>query len=179
MHRGYEIAPLFLQWDQDYSLPMKKHFFILTMVGLLLGVKPAYGFVTMDFEPWYGYVGTVNYASSEQYGNGFAVSANATLVWVNGGVEHKSFNEKSINNIYLGLGVGGALQLQFGTGNAGSLIKLRSDMSVKQLLKGDFEFPEREQRKTLADRWIFSFSYERYLDDNRSTNYQVGIGLLF
>ena len=52
----------------------KKHLFLLAIVGLLLGVRPAYGFVTMDFDPWYGYVGTVSYASSEQYGNGFAVS---------------------------------------------------------------------------------------------------------
>ena len=158
---------------------MKKHLFLFAIIGLLLGVRPAYGFVTMDFEPWYGYVATASYASSEQYGNGFAVSANAALVLVNGGFEHKSFNEKSINNVYLGLGLGGALQLQFGMGNAGSLVKLRSDLSVKQLLKGDFEFPEREQRKTLADRCIFSFSYERYFDDNRSTNFQIGIGLLF
>ena len=158
---------------------MKKHLFVLTMAGLLLGVRPAYGFVTMDFEQWYGYVGTASYASSEQYGNGFAVGANAALVLVNGGFEHKSFNEKSINNFYLGLGVGGALQLQFGMGNAGSLIKLRSDVSAKQLMKGYFEFPERAQRKTLADRLIFSFSYERYLDDNNPTNFQIGIGLLF
>ena len=160
-------------------MPMKKHLFLLAIVGLLLGVRPAYGFVTMDFDPWYGYVGTVSYASSEQYGNGFAVSANAALVLVNGGFEHKSFNEKSINNVYLGLGVGGALQLQFGVGNAGSLIKLRSDLSARQLMTGDFEFPERAQRKTLTDRLIFSFSYERYLDDNNPTNFQVGIGLLF
>ena len=160
-------------------MPMKKHLFLLAIVGLLLGVRPAYGFVTMDFDPWYGYVGTVSYASSEQYGNGFAVSANAALVLVNGGFEHKSFNEKSINNVYLGLGVGGALQLQFGVGNAGSLIKLRSDLSATQLMTGDFEFPERAQRKTLTDRLIFSFSYERYLDDNNPTNFQVGIGLLF
>ena len=158
---------------------MKKQIFILVIAGLLVGIRPAYGFVTMDFQPWYGYVGTTSYASSEQYGNGFAVSANAALVLVNGGFEHKSFNKKSINNVYLGLGLGGALQLQFGLGNAGSLVKLRSDLSVKQLLKGDFEFPEREQRKTLADRCIFSFSYERYFDDNRSTNFQIGIGLLF
>ena len=122
---------------------MKKQIFILVIAGLLVGIRPAYGFVTMDFQPWYGYVGTTSYASSEQYGNGFAVSANAALVLVNGGFEHKSFNEKSINNVYLGLGLGGALQLQFGLGNAGSLVKLRSDLSVKQLLKGDFEFPER------------------------------------
>ena len=160
-------------------MPMKKHLFLLAIVGLLLGVRPAYGFVTMDFDPWYGYVGTVSYASSEQYGNGLAVSANAALVLVNGGFEHKSFNEKSINNVYLGLGVGGALQLQFGVGNAGSLIKLRSDLSATQLMTGDFEFPERAQRKTLTDRLIFSFSYERYLDDNNPTNFQVGIGLLF
>lgn len=158
---------------------MKKHLFILIIAGLLLGVKPAYGFITMDFEPWYGYVATTSYASSEQYGNGFAVSANAALVLVNGGVEHKSFNEKSINNVYLGLGIGGALQLQFGMGNAGSLIKLRSDLSATQLMTGNFEFPERAQRKTLTDRLIFSFSYERYLDDNHPTNFQVGIGLLF
>ena len=147
-------------------MPMKKHLLLLAIVGLLLGVRPAYGFITMDFEPWYGYVGTMSYASSEQYGNGFSVSANAALVLVNGGFEHKSFNEKSINNVYLGLGVGGTLQLQFGIGNAGSLIKLRSDISATELMKGEFEFPEREQRKTLADRLIFSFSYERYLDDN-------------
>lgn len=160
-------------------MPMKKHLFILIMAGLLLGVRPAYGFVTMDFDPWYGYVGTVSYASSEQYGNGFAVSANAALVLVNGGFEHKSFNGKSINNVYLGLGVGGTVQLQFGIGNAGSLIKLRSDISAAELMKGELEFPDREQRKTLTDRLIFSFSYERYLDDNHPTNFQIGIGLLF
>ena len=158
---------------------MKKHLFLLAIIGLLLGVRPAYGFVTMDFEPWYGYVATASYASSEQYGNGFAVGANAALVLVNGGFEHKSFNEKSISNVYLGLGVGGTLQLQFGMGNAGSLIKLRSDISATQLMKGELEFPEREQRKTLTDRLIFSFSYERYLDDNHPTNFQIGIGLLF
>ena len=158
---------------------MKKHLFLLAIIGLLLGVRPAYGFVTMDFEPWYGYVATASYTSSEQYGNGFAVGANAALVLVNGGFEHKSFNEKSINNVYLGLGVGGTLQLQFGMGNAGSLIKLRSDISAMQLMKGELEFPERQQRKTLADRLTFSFSYERYLDDNHPTNFQIGIGLLF
>lgn len=158
---------------------MKKQLFVLIIAGLMLGVRPAYGFVTMDFEPWYGYVGTMGYTKSEQYGDGMMASANAVLVFVNGGFEHKSFNQKSINNVYLGLGVGGALQLQFGTGNAGTLIKLRSDVSATQLMKGEFEFPERTQRDKLVDRLIFSLSYERYFDDNRSTNFQVGIGLLF
>lgn len=158
---------------------MRKQFLTLMIVALLIGVKPAYGFVTMDFDPWYGYVGTAGYTSSEQHGNGLAVGANVALVLVNGGFEHKSFNHKAVNNAYLGLGIGGALQLQFGMGNAGSLIKLRSDLSAQQLLRGDFEFPAREQRKTLADRLTFSFGYERYLDDSHSTNYQIGIGLLF
>ena len=158
---------------------MKKQLFALIIAGLLLSVKPAYGFVTMDFEPWYGYVGTVGYATSEQYGDGVAASVNAVLVFVNGGFDHKSLHHKSINNAYLGLGVGGALQLQFGMGNAGSLIKLRSDVSARQIMKGDFEFPESVQRQALADRLVFSFSYERYFNDNHPTNFQIGIGLLF
>lgn len=135
---------------------------------------------------------------SEDIDTGFGVDINYTSVAVNIGASSKKFGDSPIrpssrnepedeaadervNNVYAGIGFSRLLQLQYGYGNHGNVVRLRSDFNFRSIssLLSNTHYPK--DRMTLADRITFIFAAERYNDSGEEIfdNFTWGIGLLF
>jgi hypothetical protein len=134
----------------------------------------------------------------EDVDTGFGVDLNYTSVALNGGVATKKFGdspirpserndpddvaaEERVNNAYFGVGFSRVLQFQYGYGNHGSVVRLRSDFNYRAI--SDFFSNRRTPKRqlTLADRITFTFAVENYNDTEEEAfdNFTWGIGLLF
>ena len=135
---------------------------------------------------------------TENIGTGFFVDANYTSVALNVGVGTKKFGDSPIrrdsgdddlsaadgervNNAYAGVGFGRIIQVQYGYGSEGDLLRYRSDFNYRSVI--DFFTGKRtpKDRLTLGDRLTFTIAVEQYLDDEDEIfdNATWGIGLLF
>lgn len=135
---------------------------------------------------------------SEDIDTGFGIDVNYSSVAVNFGAATKKFGdspfrpnvkndpedeaaEERVNNVYAGIGFSRILQLQYGYGNHGDVVRLRSDFNFRSIssLLSDTYYPK--ERMTLADRITFIFAAERYNDSGEEIfdNFTWGIGLLF
>ncbi|MCG8392772.1 MAG: hypothetical protein MI745_06785 [Pseudomonadales bacterium] len=135
---------------------------------------------------------------TEDIDTGFFVDANYTSVALNGGVSTKKFgesplrvekrdddlseaNEERVNNVYAGIGFGRIVQIQYGYGNHGDLLRFRSDFNFRSVM--DFLSGRRtpKDRMTLGDRITFTVAVEQYQDSEEEIfdNATWGIGLLF
>jgi hypothetical protein len=135
---------------------------------------------------------------TEDFGSGLGFDANYSSVAVNFGVASKKFGEsplrpeqqteiesdadgERVNNVYAGVGFSRILMFQYGYGNHGPVVRLRSDFNFRSIvsLLTDTHVPK--DRMTLADRITFTFATERYNDDDEEIydNFTWGVGLLF
>lgn len=135
---------------------------------------------------------------SEDIDTGFGWDVNYSSVAVNFGAATKKFGQsplrpserdddenaasgERVNNVYAGIGFSRLLQLQYGYGNHGDVVRLRSDFNFRSVasLLSDTHYPK--ERMTLADRITFIFAAERYNDGGEEIfdNFTWGIGLLF
>ncbi|MCK0153563.1 hypothetical protein MWU49_07610 [Alcanivorax sp. S6407] len=134
---------------------------------------------------------------TEDIDTGFFVDANYSSVALNGGVATKKFGDsplrpdsrdnfseadgERVNNGYLGIGFSRLIQVQYGYGNHGDLMRYRSDFNFRSVM--DFLSGTRtpKDRLTIGDRITFTIAIEQYLDDEEEIfdNATWGIGLLF
>jgi hypothetical protein len=133
---------------------------------------------------------------TENIGTGHYFDVNYSSVALNIGAATKKFGDtpirasnnsgkagdgERVNNVYAGIGFSRILMLQYGYGNHGDVLRLRSDFNfraVADFLSGKVT---PKDRMLLADRLTFSVSAERYNDSDEEIfdNATWGIGLLF
>lgn len=113
--------------------------------------------------------------------SGILLDANYSSVFLNGGVGTKDFNGHRVANIYAGFGVGRILQLQAGIGDRGPLGRIRTDLNLREAFNFVTQSRQARRERTLADRVTFTYSVERYSDDNNGefNNGTIGVGVLF
>lgn len=97
---------------------------------------------------------------TENEKKGVLLYANAYMFWFNFSVEYQSFDERSTTNTYTGLGLGRYLQIQYGYGDDGYLMRARSEFEV-------------------VGKLTVFFARERYRDKPEFDNYSLGIGYNF
>ncbi len=129
---------------------------------------------------------------------GFGWDVNYSSVALNGGVATKKFgesplrpssrdnpdptvDEERVNNAYIGTGFSRIIQFQYGYGNHGDVLRLRSDFNFRAIADFFQDTRTPKNQLTLADRLTFTASLEEYLDDGEEgfDNITWGIGLLF
>lgn len=91
---------------------------------------------------------------------GSLVYANLYMFWFNFSVEYQNFDERSTTNTYTGLGLGRYLQIQYGYGDDGYIMRARSEFEV-------------------VGKFTVFFARERYRDKPEFDNYSAGIGYNF
>lgn len=134
---------------------------------------------------------------TEDIDTGFFVDANYSSVALNGGVSTKKFgesplrpdnrdnfseaNEERVNNAYFGIGFSRIIQIQYGYGNHGDLIRFRSDFNFRSVMDFLSGTHTPKDRLTLGDRITFTIAAEQYQDSEEEIfdNATWGIGLLF
>lgn len=144
---------------------------------------------------WRGFVVSAGRVDpTENIGTGYYLDVNYTSVAVNAGINTKKVGafggendvfpdaqDTQITNVYAGIGFSRVIQLQYGYGTEGGVYRVRSDINARAII--DFLTDTRTPKShlTLGDRLTFSFTVERYLDDDKDVfdNATWGIGLLF
>lgn len=139
--------------------------FVSPVVGLTAGVPVSY------FRP--------------SHAAGVGIDLNLAVVFVNGGLSYRHWNEdvdgwdgrrlRDEASLYLGVGLGGLVQLQGGLSNAGFRIRLRSDIC----LTGDNAplFPDASQEWGSFARGLVLTPFLE--TDAGSTAIGVGLGIVF
>ncbi|MZR62547.1 hypothetical protein [Alcanivorax sp. DP30] len=134
---------------------------------------------------------------TEDIDTGFFVDANYSSVALNGGVSTKKFGDsplradsrddfseadgERVNNAYFGIGFSRIIQIQYGYGNHGDLIRFRSDFNFRSVMDFLSGTHTPKDRLTLGDRITFTIAAEQYQDSEEEIfdNATWGIGLLF
>lgn len=134
---------------------------------------------------------------TEDIDTGFFVDANYSSVALNGGVATKKFGDsplrpdsrddfseadgERVNNVYAGIGFSRIVQIQYGYGNHGDVIRFRSDFNFRSVMDFLSGTHTPKERLTIGDRITFTISAEQYQDDEEEIfdNATWGIGLLF
>lgn len=178
---------------------MKK---IACLLGLLLFCQPTLAEQKKYYKGVYMIRGTVvsvgRVDPTEDINTGFFVDANYSSVALNAGVATKKFGDSPIrpstindagepaahervNNVYAGIGFSRVAQFQYGYGNHGSLIRLRSDFNFRSIVNFLTKTETPKDQLTLGDRLTFTVSVERYQDSGEDifNNATWGVGLLF
>lgn len=153
--------------------------------ALLLGVAlatPSAHALDLDPEMLSGLVVGAGQAHSRYDDKGFGtelfVDVNYIHVFLNGGVSHKAFDQ-AVTNGYVGVGLSGLVQLQYGQGNEGQVTRIRTDINISRMI--DFFSGRKRNRynQSFGNRITFTFAGEEYKDDSRFDNFQAGLGLIF
>lgn len=134
---------------------------------------------------------------TEDIDTGFFVDANYSSVALNGGISTKKFGDsplrpdsrddfseadgERVNNAYFGIGFGRIVQVQYGYGNHGDLVRFRSDFNFRSVMDFLSGSKTPKDRMTLGDRITFTIAAEQYQDSDEEIfdNATWGIGLLF
>lgn len=103
-------------------------------------------------------VGTIKTENNKE--DGSLLYANAFMFWFNFSVEYQDFDGRSATNTYTGLGLGRYLQVQYGYGDEGYIVRVRSEFEI-------------------VSRFTVFIARERYRDKPEFDNYSVGIGYNF
>jgi len=98
--------------------------------------------------------------TDEKDEEGVLAYANAYMFWFNLSYEYQSYDNYSISNTYTGLGLGRYLQWQYGYGDEGYVIRLRSEFEI-------------------IGKFTVYIARERYRDHSEFDNYSAGIGYNF
>lgn len=102
-------------------------------------------------------IGSIETEESEQ---GASAYFNMFMFWFNFSVEYQSFDSYSNTNTYTGVGMGRYFQLQYGYGDEGYLMRIRSEIEV-------------------VGRMTVFVARERYRENPQFDNYSAGIGYRF
>ena len=92
--------------------------------------------------------------------DGVSLYANAFMFWFNFSIEYQHFDTRTVANTYTGLGMGRYLQIQYGYGDEGYVVRARSEFEV-------------------VGRFTVFIARERYRDNPVFDNYSMGIGYNF
>ncbi|MFP5440620.1 MAG: hypothetical protein ACLGHJ_03940 [Gammaproteobacteria bacterium] len=113
--------------------------------------------------------------------SGVYIDANYSSVFINGGIGGKDFAGSRVASAYAGIGLGRMLQLQVGYGDRGPVGRVRSDLNLRSVYSLVTQQTQPRREKTLADRITFSYSLERYNDEENEEfdNATIGIGVLY
>lgn len=115
---------------------------------------------------------------SSSEGTSTFLDVNYIHVFLNGGVSYKHYDDH-VANAYVGVGLSGLVQLQYGQGTEGGVTRIRTDINVTRMI--DF-FSNRQKNRynqSFGSRLTFSFAGEEYHDEPRFDNFQAGVGLIF
>lgn len=152
-------------------------FFSLSCVAPTASAAPV-----MDPELLSGLVVGIGQAHSryDNTGLGTALFADANYIttFLNGGISYKHWDEP-VTNAYVGVGISGLLQLQYGTGTEGPVKRIRTDINISRMI--DFFGGRKRSRynQSFGTRITFTFAGEEYEDDRRFDNFQAGLGLIY
>lgn len=113
-----------------------------------------------DYKRLIGLTTGVGKIVTDESEEGVLAYANLFMLWFNFSVEHHSFDTRSINNTYTGVGLGSYIQLQYGYSDNEYLVRLRSE----------FE---------LIGKMTVFVARERYRNKPELDNYSTGIGYHF
>jgi len=113
-----------------------------------------------DYKRLMGLTAGIGKIETENNEQGALLYANAFMFWFNFSVEYQDFDTRSMTNTYTGIGLGRYLQIQYGYGDEGYLMRARSE----------FE---------LIGKVTIFFARERYRDKPEFDNYSAGIGYNF
>lgn len=114
-------------------------------------------------------------------GNGFFLDANYTRTFLNGGVSYKNFGlSDDLANIYIGVGISNALQLQTGLSTQGGMVtRVRHDFNPTALYDFFTGTHRNRYNTSLGNRLTLTLALERYQNDDRQDNFHIGVGLLY
>jgi hypothetical protein len=141
------------------------------------------GGINLDPDMLTGTVVSIGQAHSRQdtggQGTAFVADINYIHIFLNGGVSHKGFDQDTVTNGYVGVGLSGLVQLQYGDGSDGALTRIRTDINISRMI--DFFAGRKRNRfnQSFGTRLTFTFAGEDYRDDKRFDNLQAGVGLIF
>lgn len=113
-----------------------------------------------DYKRLMGLTAGIGKITTDEHEQGTSLYLNAYLFWFNFSVEYQDFGQRSATNTYTGLGLGRYLQLQYGYGNEGYLMRARSEFEV-------------------IGRFTVFIARERYRDKPLFDNTSIGIGYNF
>jgi hypothetical protein len=152
-------------------------------LGALLVTLSSTATADLDPEMLSGTVVSLGQAHSRHdstgQGTAFVADVNYIHVFLNGGVSAKDFDQDTVTNAYVGVGLSGLVQLQYGDGSDGALTRIRTDINIWRMV--DFFAGRKRNRfnQSLGTRLTFTFAGEDYKDDKRFDNLQAGVGLIF
>ncbi len=113
-----------------------------------------------DYQRLLGLTAGVGRINTDEHAQGNSVYLNAYLFWFNLSAEYQDYDDRTITNTYTGIGLGRYLQIQYGYGDEGYLIRARSEFEV-------------------VGRFTVFIARERYRDKPLFDNTSVGIGYNF
>ena len=113
-----------------------------------------------DYKRLMGLTAGLGKIETENNKQGVSLYANAYMFWFNFSLEYQDFDDRSVTNTYTGLGLGRYLQIQYGYGDEGYLVRARSEFEV-------------------IGKVTLFIARERYRDKPEFDNYSVGIGYNF
>lgn len=113
-----------------------------------------------DYKRLMGLTAGIGKLQTDDHEQGISVYANAYMFWFNFAVEYHDFDKYTITNTYTGLGLGRYLQVQYGYGDEGYLIRARSEFEV------------------IGKLTVF-IARERYRNKSQFDNTSIGIGYNF
>ena len=113
--------------------------------------------------------------------SGLFLDANYSSVFLNGGIGAKDFEGEQVFNAYAGIGFGRLIQLQAGIGDRGPLGRIRTDINLRSIYSFFTQTTQPARERTLADRVTFTYTAERYSDEEEKAfnNGTIGVGVLF
>lgn len=113
-----------------------------------------------DYKRLMGLTAGIGKVETENNKQGVSLYANAYMFWFNFSVEYQDFADRSLTNTYTGLGLGRYLQVQYGYGDDGYLVRARSEFEI-------------------VGKVTMFIARERYRDKPQFDNYSLGIGYNF
>ncbi len=111
-----------------------------------------------QYEHLVGVTAGIGRISAENNKQGASVYANLVMLWFNFSVEYQHFDDRSATNTYTGFGLGRYLQVQYGYGNEGYIVRVRSEFEVIKKFT-IFMAKERYPEKPVFDNYSFGIGY--------------------
>ena len=113
-----------------------------------------------DYKRLTGMTMGIGKVQTEQSEQGSSVNLNLFLLWFNFATEYQHYAARDITNTYTGLGLGPYFQVQYGHGDEGYLVRIRSEFEV------------------IVNMTVF-IAAERYREKPEYDNFGAGIGYNF
>ena len=111
-----------------------------------------------DYQRLMGLTAGVGKIKTDGHEQGASLYVNAYLFWFNLSAEYQGYDNRTITNTYTGLGLGRYLQIQYGYGDEGYLIRARSEFEVVGKLTV-FIARERYRNKPVFDNTSVGIGY--------------------